>query len=91
MIAEGVALLDASLAPGSAGPYQLQAAIAALHARARSFEQTDWRGIGAAIVIPLSLTILTTAFLAERRGAIVGIWGGIAGLPSRLGRSSAER
>jgi EmrB/QacA subfamily drug resistance transporter len=38
------------------------------------------QGIGAAIVTPLSLTILTAAFPAERRGAIVGAWGGIAGL-----------
>ena len=38
------------------------------------------QGIGAAIVTPLSLTIPTIAFPAERRGAIVGIWGGIAGL-----------
>jgi len=38
------------------------------------------QGVGAAMVMPLSLTILTAAFPAERRGAIVGIWGGIAGL-----------
>jgi len=38
------------------------------------------QGIGAAMVMPLSLTILTTAFPSERRGAIVGVWGGIAGL-----------
>src|SRR5262245_35478122 len=38
------------------------------------------QGIGGAIVIPLSLTILTTSFPAERRGAVVGIWGGIAGI-----------
>jgi EmrB/QacA subfamily drug resistance transporter len=38
------------------------------------------QGLGAAIVMPLSLTILTTAFPTERRGTIVGIWGGIAGL-----------
>ncbi|HYW26834.1 MAG TPA: DHA2 family efflux MFS transporter permease subunit [Terriglobales bacterium] len=38
------------------------------------------QGVGAALVIPLSLTILTTAFPAERRGAIVGIWGGLGGL-----------
>jgi MFS family permease len=31
-------------------------------------------------VLPLSLTILTTAFPAERRGTIVGIYGGLAGL-----------
>jgi EmrB/QacA subfamily drug resistance transporter len=38
------------------------------------------QGAGAALVIPLSLTILTGAFPAERRGAIVGIWGGLGGL-----------
>jgi EmrB/QacA subfamily drug resistance transporter len=38
------------------------------------------QGVGAGVIMPLSLTILTTAFAAERRGAIVGIWGGIAGL-----------
>ena len=38
------------------------------------------QGIGAGIIMPLSLTILTTAFPQERRGAIVGIWGGIAGI-----------
>jgi predicted RNA polymerase sigma factor len=42
LIAEGVALLDLALARRSPGPYQLQAAIAALHARAPSFAQTDW-------------------------------------------------
>ena len=38
------------------------------------------QGMGAAIVIPLSLTILTAAFPPARRGAIVGLWGGIGGL-----------
>jgi EmrB/QacA subfamily drug resistance transporter len=38
------------------------------------------QGAGAALVIPLSLTILTSAFPAERRGTIVGIWGGLSGL-----------
>jgi EmrB/QacA subfamily drug resistance transporter len=38
------------------------------------------QGIGAALVMPLSLTILSAAFPPERRGAIIGIWGGIAGL-----------
>jgi EmrB/QacA subfamily drug resistance transporter len=37
-------------------------------------------GLGAAIVMPLGLTILTSAFPAERRGTVVGIWGGVAGL-----------
>jgi len=43
------------------------------------------QGLGAAIVLPLSLTILTTAFPAERRGMIVGIYGGLAGLAVALG------
>jgi len=38
------------------------------------------QGLAAAMVAPLSLTILTSAFPAERRGAIVGVWGGISGL-----------
>jgi RNA polymerase sigma-70 factor, ECF subfamily len=45
MIADGLALLDAALARRSPGSYQLQAAIAALHARAPSFEATDWAQI----------------------------------------------
>jgi EmrB/QacA subfamily drug resistance transporter len=43
------------------------------------------QGVGAAIVLPLSLTILTTAFPAERRGMIVGIYGGLAGLAVAMG------
>jgi RNA polymerase sigma-70 factor (ECF subfamily) len=44
-IAEGVALLDAAMTMRSPGPYQLQAAIAALHAQAPSFVETDWAQI----------------------------------------------
>jgi len=43
------------------------------------------QGLGAAIILPLSLTILTTAFPAQRRGMIVGIYGGLAGLAVALG------
>jgi EmrB/QacA subfamily drug resistance transporter len=38
------------------------------------------QGIGAACVMPLGMTLLTSAFPVERRGAILGIWQGIAGL-----------
>jgi EmrB/QacA subfamily drug resistance transporter len=38
------------------------------------------QGLGGAIVMPLSLTILTAAFPVERRGFIVGVSGGLAGL-----------
>ena len=43
------------------------------------------QGLGAAAVLPLSLTILTTAFPAEKRGMIVGVYGGLAGLAVALG------
>jgi len=43
------------------------------------------QGLGGAIVLPLSLTILTTAFPAERRGMIVGAYGGLAGLAVAMG------
>ena len=38
------------------------------------------QGLGAAMVMPLSLTILVTAFPPERRGGVVGIWGALGGL-----------
>jgi RNA polymerase sigma factor (sigma-70 family) len=44
-ITRGLAALDRAGPRGSAGPYQLQAAIAACHARAASWERTDWRAI----------------------------------------------
>jgi RNA polymerase sigma-70 factor (ECF subfamily) len=47
LIAEGTALLDAAIERRSPGAYQLQAAIAALHAQAPSFGQTDWPQIAA--------------------------------------------
>jgi EmrB/QacA subfamily drug resistance transporter len=42
------------------------------------------QGLGAAAVLPLSLTILTTAFPLEKRGMIVGVYGGLAGLAVAL-------
>lgn len=46
-ITEGVALLDAALRRGEAGPYQVQAAIAACHATAADAADTDWPQIAA--------------------------------------------
>jgi EmrB/QacA subfamily drug resistance transporter len=43
------------------------------------------QGLGGAAVLPLSLTILTAAFPVQRRGAIVGIYGGLAGLAVAIG------
>ena len=46
-IAEGVALLDRAMGSGKVGEYRLQAAIAALHDRAPTADQTDWSQIAA--------------------------------------------
>jgi RNA polymerase sigma factor (sigma-70 family) len=45
LIAEATRLLSRAMTMRRSGPYQIQAAIAALHAEAPSYEQTDWRQI----------------------------------------------
>jgi RNA polymerase sigma-70 factor (ECF subfamily) len=67
-IAEGLALLDAALALRRRGPYQLQAAIAALHARAERARDTDWRQIAA----------LYGGLLQEQPGAVVELNAAVA-------------
>jgi RNA polymerase sigma-70 factor, ECF subfamily len=46
-ISEGLARVDSALRAGRAGPYAIQAAIAALHAEAATAAETDWRQIAA--------------------------------------------
>ncbi|HEV8646686.1 MAG TPA: DUF6596 domain-containing protein, partial [Burkholderiales bacterium] len=46
-IAEGLAVLDRAIAMRRRGPYQVQAAIAALHTKARVASSTDWAQIAA--------------------------------------------
>jgi RNA polymerase sigma-70 factor (ECF subfamily) len=46
-IAEGSRLLESAMRRGSVGPYQLHAAVAALHSEALSWDDTDWRQIAA--------------------------------------------
>jgi EmrB/QacA subfamily drug resistance transporter len=43
------------------------------------------QGAGAAIVMPLTLTLISEAFSGEKRGAAIGLWGGITGLGVALG------
>jgi MFS family permease len=43
------------------------------------------QGLGGAIVLPLTLTILSAAVPAERRGLVLGAWGGISGLAVAMG------
>ena len=45
MIAEGRSVLESALGQGPPGPYQLQAAIAGLHATAPQWDETDWPAI----------------------------------------------
>jgi predicted RNA polymerase sigma factor len=45
LIAEGIALINRAIGSGAVGEYQIQAAIAAIHDRARGAEDTDWRQI----------------------------------------------
>jgi EmrB/QacA subfamily drug resistance transporter len=43
------------------------------------------QGIGAAMVMPLTLTLISEAFPADKRGVAIGLWGGIAGLAVAAG------
>jgi len=45
LISEGLALMDKAMRHNRPGPYQVQAAIAATHARAATAAETDWAGI----------------------------------------------
>ncbi len=67
-IAEGLAVLEAALRLRRRGPYQLQAAIAALHAEAPHADQTDWRQIA----------ILYGGLLGEQPGPVVELNAAVA-------------
>jgi RNA polymerase sigma factor (sigma-70 family) len=78
-IDEGTALVSAALAGAPIGPFQLQAAIAALHDEALSAEQTDWRQIlglyellGKVAPGPM-VTLNRVVALAEVRGPVAGL------------------
>jgi EmrB/QacA subfamily drug resistance transporter len=43
------------------------------------------QGLGAALLVPQTLTILTTVFPPERRGAAFGVWGAVAGVATIAG------
>lgn len=78
-IAEGTAVLDRALALGSPGQFQVQAAIAALHAKAPHWDATDWPQIAAlygelARLAPSPVvTINRAAALAMADGPHVGL------------------
>ena len=78
-IAEGVALLSDALARNAPGPYQLQAAIAAVHDEAPSAEATDWPRIVALYELQLRLAdnpvvaLNHAVAVAMARGAPAGL------------------
>jgi len=78
-IAEGTALVDRTLATRRIGPYTLQAAIASVHARARSAAATDWAQIASlydvlARVDPSPVVALNrAAAVAMRDGPAAGL------------------
>jgi RNA polymerase sigma-70 factor, ECF subfamily len=86
-IAEGVALVERALRLGRTGPYQLQAAIAAVHAEAPDAESTDWAEIAAlygelARLVPSPTVTLNRAVavsMAEGPEAGLAVVDGLAG------------
>ena len=78
-ISEGVAVLDEALALRQPGPYQVQAAISAVHAEARTAEDTDWQQIAG---LYGTLAAMTPSVVVEvnRAVAVAMAWGPEAGL-----------
>ncbi len=74
-IAEGIALLDRALALRRAGPYQIQAAISALHAQAAAPDDTDWRQI--AVLYGVLLRMIPSPVIALNRAVAVAMADGI--------------
>ena len=72
-ITEGVDLLDSALRRGEPGPYQVQAAIAACHATARTAADTDWPQIAA-----LYAQLPQTPVVALNRAVAIGMADGPA-------------
>ncbi len=88
LIAEGVALLTATLGRGPVGPYQLQAAIAAVHDEAVSDAETDWPQI-LALYDVLDRTSPSPIVTLNRAVAVARVHGPRAGL-ALLGTLDAD-
>jgi RNA polymerase sigma-70 factor (ECF subfamily) len=93
LVAEGTALLERALAAGRPGPFQAQAAIAALHAGAPSYAETDWAQIAA---LYAALAAMTPSPVVEVNRAVAvamadGPRAGLAVLGALAGDPRAER
>jgi predicted RNA polymerase sigma factor len=90
LIAEGVELISSALSEGSPGPYQLQAAIAALHDEAPSAAETDWPQITA--LYELLLRVSGNPVVALNHAvAVAMVRGPSAGLDLLQGLAADER
>jgi predicted RNA polymerase sigma factor len=88
VIAEGQAILAATLGTGPVGPYQLQAAIAALHDEAPTAAETDWPQILALYDI-LAMVAPGPVVTLSRAVALAMVYGPRAGL-ALLGTLDAD-
>ena len=79
-IAEGTQLVERALRRGNAGPYQIQAAIAACHTEARDAADTDWPQI-AALYGHLAKLVPSAVVELNRAVAVAMAEGPAAGLP----------
>lgn len=82
-IQEGITVLDDALALKDRGPYQVQAAISALHAQARTADETDWLQI-AELYNTLAKMTPTAVVEVNRAVAVAMAWGPEAGLDMLL-------
>ncbi|WP_280400845.1 RNA polymerase sigma factor [Nocardia carnea] len=82
-IAEGIAILEQVLPRGYIGRYQLEAAIAAVHAEARTWASTDWRQI-AVLYAMLDRVAPSPSVTLNRAVAVAMVAGPAEGLRSTL-------
>ncbi|WP_425465654.1 RNA polymerase sigma factor [Nonomuraea turkmeniaca] len=87
-IEEGIALVTGALTRGTPGPYQLQAAIAAVHDEAASAEETDWPQITA--LYELLLRMSGNPMVALNHAVAVAMSQGPAAGLARLERLASD-
>ena len=71
LITEGVRLLEDVLPRGHVGRFQLQAAIAAVHAEATTYEETDWLQI--AVLYEMLARVAPSSAVTLNRAVAVGM------------------
>jgi RNA polymerase sigma-70 factor (ECF subfamily) len=79
MIAEGLALIDKAVRHRRPGPYQVQAAIAAMHARAARAQETDWAEIDQLYIV-LERLVPSPVITLNRAVAVAKVRGAEAAL-----------